>query len=97
MGLVRGLVLAHDLGADAAALGDLEALGRGPRTHRGPVNPGPGTPRRAGRLAKRGAAAGVHKRLKRLLQLSEVLLAKVDLVTLALHAESNGLGVGRSV
>jgi len=97
-GLVGGLVLPHDLGADPAALGDRQARLAGPRPDGGAVHPlGRGAATAPPPAAAASSSAGRDERRERGGQPGLVRLRQVDLVTHSVDAEGDGLGVRRPV
>src|SRR5215472_6276117 len=91
--LVSRLILAHDVGADAAAFRDLQACLPGPGPHGATVGrcaaraPGGTT------AATRYPPSSLHVRGKGLFQLGPVLLGEIDFVGHAVEAERDRLRV----
>jgi Protein of unknown function (DUF4242) len=94
------LELHHQLGRDAAAVFDLDALGFGPLADLGGVQPArrsppPGPCRPAGSAV--GPPRGAHILRKRLAQLLGVFFVQVDLVLGAVQPETDGSLGGAAV
>src|SRR5215472_1044287 len=79
--LVGGLVLTHQLGADTAALGNLQAILLRPGAHRRTVNPRASRSSLAAAMPASGhPPARLDVRRKVTFQLGSVMRAQVDLV-----------------
>lgn len=96
--LVSGLVLAHEIGADTATLGDLKTVLLRPRAYRRPVNPRPARPDlTAATPAPCYPPARLDIRSKVPCEPGAIVRAQIDLVRHAVQAECHGLGILRSV
>src|SRR5215469_14305832 len=97
-GLVGGLVLTHQLGADTAALGNLQAILLRPGAHRRTVNPRASRSSLAATIPASGyPPARLDVGRKVTFQLGSVTRAQVDLVRHAVQGERHGFSILRSV